>query len=96
MVTTAGPSPSSRPTPTTTAQNVSCWPPNAANAWQRVDALIRTTKPKEYDQAITLLIDLRDLDQREDRPAEFEQRVQHIRDTYPNRPASCNAWTGPS
>jgi hypothetical protein len=57
------------------------------NAWQRVDTLIRTTKPKEYDQAVTLLIDLRDLDQREGRQAEYERRIQRIRDTYPNRPA---------
>jgi hypothetical protein len=56
-------------------------------AWQRVDTLIRATKPKEYDQAVTLLIDLRDLDQREGRQTEFEQRVQHIRNSYPNRPA---------
>jgi hypothetical protein len=54
-------------------------------AWQRVDTLIRATKPKEYDQAVTLLIDLRDLDQREGRQVEFERRVQRIRDTYPKR-----------
>jgi hypothetical protein len=57
------------------------------NAWQRVDTLIRATKPKEYDQAVTLLIDLRELDQREGHQVEFERRVQRIRDTYPNRPA---------
>jgi hypothetical protein len=57
------------------------------SAWQRVDTLIRATKPKEYDQAVTLLIDLRDLDQRESRQAEFERRVQHIRNSHPNRPA---------
>jgi hypothetical protein len=55
--------------------------------WQRVDTLIRATKPKEYDQAVTVLIDLRDLDQREGRQAEFERRVQHLRNNYPNRPA---------
>ena len=55
--------------------------------WQRVDTLIRATKPKEYDQAVTLLIDLRDLDRREGRQAEFEQRAQRIRNSYPNRPA---------
>jgi hypothetical protein len=57
------------------------------SAWQRVDTLIGATKPKEYDQAVTLLIDLRDLDQRQGRRAEFERRVQHIRNSYPNRPA---------
>jgi hypothetical protein len=57
------------------------------SAWQRVDALIRATKPKEYDQAVALLIDLRDLDQRNGRLVEFERRVQHIRSTHPNRPA---------
>ncbi len=57
------------------------------SAWQRVDSLIRATKPKEYDQAVTLLIDLRDLGQRAGHQADFERRVQRIRDTYPNRPA---------
>jgi hypothetical protein len=56
-------------------------------AWQRVDTLIRSMKAKEYDQAVTLLVDLRDLEQREGHQVEFDRRVQQIRDTYPKRPA---------
>ena len=56
-------------------------------AWQRVDALIRATKPKEYDQAVALLIDLRDVAARQNRQADAEDRVRHLRATYPNRPA---------
>jgi len=57
------------------------------SAWQRVDTLIRATKPKEYDHAVTLLIDLRDLATRQDRQQDAEHRVRQIRATYPNRPA---------
>ena len=57
------------------------------SAWQRVDTLIRATKPKEYDQAVTLLTDLRDVAARENRPEDADQRVRRIRATYPNRPA---------
>ena len=56
-------------------------------AWQRVDALIRATNPKEYDQAVTLLVDLRALDHRQGHQIDFDRRVQQIRGTYPNRPA---------
>jgi hypothetical protein len=56
-------------------------------AWQRVDTLVRATKPKEYDQAVTLLIDLRDLAARQDRQEEAEHRIRQIRGRYPNRPA---------
>jgi hypothetical protein len=70
-------------------------------AWQRVDDLIRATKPKEYDEAVTLLVDLRDLGTREGRHEEFDSRVRQVRATYPNRPAllqrldSCGLTAGP-
>jgi hypothetical protein len=57
------------------------------SAWQRVDALIRTTRPKEYDQAVTLLIDLRDLAARQGQQADVERRVRQLRAIYPNRSA---------
>ncbi|MDQ1305301.1 MAG: hypothetical protein QG671_1132 [Actinomycetota bacterium] len=56
-------------------------------AWRRVDALIRATKPKEYDQAVALLIDLRDVAARQNRQADAEDRVRHLRAAYPNRSA---------
>lgn len=56
-------------------------------AWERVDTLIRATKPKEYDQAVSLLTDLRDLAARQDRRRDAEHRIRQIRATYPNRPA---------
>ena len=56
------------------------------HAWQRVSALIDTKKTREYDLAVELLGDLRDLSERDGRLREFGQRVQRIRQQYPNRP----------
>jgi len=55
-------------------------------AWQRVSALIDTKKTREYDTAVELLTDLRDLSQRQGHPDVFEQHLQHLRQQYPNRP----------
>jgi hypothetical protein len=55
-------------------------------AWQRVGELIDTKKIREYDTAVELLVDLRDLCSRQGRAEEFEQREQQIRRMYSNRP----------
>ena len=44
-------------------------------AWARVDALIETRKPAEYDRAIDLLGDLQDVVEE----AEFGRRVAELR-----------------
>lgn len=56
-------------------------------AWQRVENLIKTTRPKEYDQAVTLLVDLRDLAARDGRPDDATHRLQVLHETYRKRPA---------
>jgi len=56
-------------------------------AWRRAEDLIKATRPKEYDQAVTLLVDLRDLADRDVRSADATHRIQALRDTYRNRPA---------
>jgi hypothetical protein len=56
-------------------------------AWHRVDALIATRKPKEYDQAVTLLVDLRDVDAGQGGAGGFGRRLARVRGAYPNRPA---------
>ena len=55
--------------------------------WQRVDALIGTTRPVDYDAAVTLLADLRDVSRRKRRAAEFTQRIGALRDTHAKKPS---------
>ncbi|MFI9388394.1 hypothetical protein [Kutzneria sp. NPDC052558] len=55
-------------------------------AWSRVDALIATRKPAEYDAAVTLLTDLRALAEREDRYDTFTLRTNALRQTHARKP----------
>jgi hypothetical protein len=50
--------------------------------WRRVEAMIETKKPKEYDQAVTLLVDLQDLSARSRRDEEFQTRVGELRERH--------------
>lgn len=52
---------------------------NQDAAWARVDALIATRKPHDYDHAVALLADLRTLAEREDRTDAFRTRMQALR-----------------
>jgi hypothetical protein len=56
-------------------------------AWSRVDALIDTRKPAEYDAAVTLLTDLRALAEREDRHDTFTLRAIALRQTHARKPS---------
>jgi hypothetical protein len=56
-------------------------------AWQRAENLIKATRPKEYDQAVSLLVDLRDLATREGHHLNASRRLQALRDSYHRRPA---------
>jgi hypothetical protein len=57
------------------------------DAWRRVEALINTKKTREYDAAVELLRNLRDLSQRDGDPDTFQKRLQLLRQHYSNRPA---------
>jgi hypothetical protein len=50
--------------------------------WQRVEAMIGTKKPKEYDQAVTMLVDLRDLSARSGGEGAFQQRIRELRERH--------------
>jgi len=50
--------------------------------WNRVDTLIDTTSQMEYDRAVRLLIDLRDLADRQERSHEFHTRIQELRQQH--------------
>jgi hypothetical protein len=55
-------------------------------AWSRVDAMITTRKPAEYDAAVTLLTDLQALADREDRRHTFTVRTTALRQTHARKP----------
>ncbi|MGH3679981.1 MAG: hypothetical protein ACRDT2_06975 [Natronosporangium sp.] len=54
--------------------------------WRRVTSLIDTKQTREYDAAVALLGDLRELSQRQGRTDEFTQRVRQLRQQYARRP----------
>lgn len=56
-------------------------------AWSRVDALIDTRKPAEYDAAVLLLTDLQALAEREDRHDTFRVRIISLRKTHARKPS---------
>jgi hypothetical protein len=58
-------------------------------AWSRVDALIATRKPAEYDAAVTLLTDLQALAERDDRYDRYDTftlRTIALRQTHARKP----------
>jgi hypothetical protein len=57
------------------------------SAWERVDAMIATRKPVEYDAAVALLTELRALAERNARPHEFAQRCAALRQTHARKPS---------
>lgn len=56
-------------------------------AWSRVEAMIATRKPAEYDAAVMLLTDLQALAKREDRFDTFTSRTIALRQTHARKPA---------
>jgi hypothetical protein len=57
------------------------------HAWRQVSALIDTKKPREYDQAVTLLKDLEALGQREGNAEAFAKRFRQLRDQHLRKPS---------
>jgi hypothetical protein len=56
-------------------------------AWQRVEELVATTKPREYDTAVQLLVDLRDLAERDGGTAAYRQRLAELRTAHARKPS---------
>jgi hypothetical protein len=54
--------------------------------WAEVDTLIATKQPKNYDQAVKLLVDLRDLDARA-KGGDFRQRIAALRNEHARKPS---------
>lgn len=55
-------------------------------AWSRVEAMIATRKPPEYDAAVALLTDLQALAERDDRDDTFSSRASALRRTHARKP----------
>ncbi|MEU7931275.1 hypothetical protein [Micromonospora echinofusca] len=56
-------------------------------AWQRIDELIATKKPREYDTAVQLLVDLRDLGERDRDSSSFRHRLAELRAVHARKPS---------
>lgn len=56
-------------------------------AWRQIDKLITTKKPREYDTAVQLLVDLRDLAERDGDTATFQQQLAKLRAVHARKPS---------
>jgi hypothetical protein len=56
-------------------------------AWARVEKMIATRKPGEYDAAVTLLTDLQTLAKRDGRSDTFTKRAKGLRQTHARKPS---------
>ncbi|MCL5281818.1 MAG: hypothetical protein M1376_18125 [Planctomycetes bacterium] len=61
-----------------------------AKLWTRIDSLIATKQPKRYDEAVSLLIDLRDLAQRKGRNREFHNKLNALYLDHARKPSLTN------
>ena len=61
--------------------------PCAAQAWRDVQTLIEEKKARPYDEAVALLVKLRDLAVFQGRLPEFQTRLAALQAQYANRPA---------
>ncbi len=55
--------------------------------WLEVDELIQTKQPKKYDQAVDLLVDLRDLALEQKREGEFNLAFEQVRARHASKPS---------
>jgi uncharacterized Zn finger protein len=56
-------------------------------AWRRVDELIATKKPREYDEAVALLVDLKALGERDGLRKAFRGRMHQLRQEHARKPS---------
>ncbi|MCF6245938.1 MAG: hypothetical protein L3J69_01125 [Desulfobacula sp.] len=58
--------------------------------WEKVDALILTKKPKDYDEAVRLLIDLKDLAKKNITTYLFKSKLMAIRENHSRKSSFIN------
>jgi hypothetical protein len=59
---------------------------NLPEMWDKVETLIATRQPRKYAEAITLLVDLRDLDARTN-SGDFRFLIAELRRAHASKPA---------
>jgi uncharacterized Zn finger protein len=57
------------------------------SAWRRVADLIETKKPREYDTAVQILVDLRDISERDGHAEPFRQQLGQLRALHARKPS---------
>ena len=57
------------------------------DTWRRVEALVITKRPGDYDAAVTLLEDLREIGERKGRSAEVAWRIRALREAHAKKPS---------
>jgi hypothetical protein len=60
---------------------------NPVRAWDQADELIATKRPKDYDTAVTLLLDLQELAVREGEIFEFAEQMTRLRKRHARKPS---------
>jgi hypothetical protein len=60
---------------------------NPVRTWNQVDELIATKRPKDYDAAVTLLLDLQALAVREGEIFEFAEQMMRLRERHARKPS---------
>ena len=60
---------------------------NPVRSWNQVDELIATKRPKDYDAAVTLLLDLQALAVREGEIFEFAEQMTQLRERHARKPS---------
>ncbi|WP_128381231.1 hypothetical protein [Streptomyces cavernae] len=68
------------------AQHLTTLASEAESTWQQIEAHITTKKTTAYDQAVTLLVELRDAYAHTGRSTDFRQRLSNLREEYQRRP----------
>jgi len=58
--------------------------------WKKVDSLILTKKPKDYDEAVRLLIDLKDLAKKNNTTSFFKSKLMAIRENHSRKSSFIN------
>ncbi|MHB8619935.1 MAG: hypothetical protein ACYDAG_10235 [Chloroflexota bacterium] len=58
-----------------------------ADAWRKVDAWIGTKRPADYDEAVRLLADLREVSVRTNRTNAFAERIRELRQQHGKKPS---------
>jgi hypothetical protein len=56
-------------------------------AWEHVDSLISSKKPREYDAAVAVLLDLQALAERDGDGNAFSQRFRQLREQHLRKPS---------